>query len=426
MSNPEEQKQPQEEPGEEEEEEETPITTTTRTARVEGLPLDWTQLGSPVGEEMPIRYPHDVAEISSDELEIIIVGTAGQKITFMSDDFYTQCNPNLESLVLRSHLISEIKGIQGFTKLEVLELYDNQLKSLACLEGPGPNLRILDMSYNAIRDMMPVTLCPNLTELYLANNKLKEIKGLKGLKMLRKLDLGANRIRVMDGEELGGMVNLEELWIGKNKIEQIQGLEQLNKLRRLDVQSNRLTTIENLTTQAPILEELYLAHNGIDDEGASMDTGLALDFPNLNVIDMSRNRLTSTTPFAHLEGLEELWISGNQVSGWDDVKPLQEAALAGKQSLETVYLEHNPVASEFEYRKKLAEMLPSLNQIDANLIGGLAAHGMPTTVVQQQRQSNLEMGSLEEQMRQLQTTIVDRAREETEAYKEQEKKDSDS
>ena len=111
----------------------------------------------------------------------------------------------------------------------------------------------------------------------------------------------------------------------------------MNKLRRLDVQSNRLTTIENLTTQAPILEELYLAHNGIDDEGASMDTGLALHFPNLNVIDMSRNRLTSTTPFAHLEGLEELWISGNQVSGWDDVKPLQEAALAGKQSLETVY-----------------------------------------------------------------------------------------
>ena len=436
MSNLEEQKQPHEEPGEEEEEEEgeeeAPITT-TRTARVEGLPLDWTQLGSPV-EDMPIRYPHDVAEISSDELEIIIVGTAGQKITFMSDDFYTKCNPNLESLVLRSHLISEIKGIQGFTKLEVLELYDNQLKSLACLEGPGPNLRILDMSYNAIRDMMPVTLCPNLTELYLANNKLKEIKGLKGLKMLRKLDLGANRIRVMDGEELGGMVNLEELWIGKNKIEQIQGLEQLNKLRRLDVQSNRLTTIENLTTQAPILEELYLAHNGIDDEGASMDTGLALNFPNLNVIDMCRNRLTSTTPFAHLEGLEELWISGNQVSGWEDVKPLQEAALAGKQSLETVYLEHNPVASEFEYRKKLAEMLPSLNQIDANLIGGLAAHGMPTTVVQQRQSNfsnnvtnnNLEMGSLEEQMRQLQTTIVERAREETEAYKEQEKKDSDS
>lgn len=61
----------------------------------------------------------------------------------------------------------------------------------------------------------------------LANNKLKEIKGLKNLKQLKKIDLGANRIRVMDGEELGGLENLEELWIGKNKIEKIEGLEKV-------------------------------------------------------------------------------------------------------------------------------------------------------------------------------------------------------
>mgnify|MGYP000747420639 CR=1 FL=1 len=51
--------------------------------------------------------------------------------------------------------------------------------------------------------------------------------GLKGLVNLRKIDLGANRIRVMDGNELSGLVNLEELWLGKNKIEKIQGLEKV-------------------------------------------------------------------------------------------------------------------------------------------------------------------------------------------------------
>lgn len=130
------------------------------------LPLDWTQLGQDAAEEqLPIRYPEDVTEISPEELDICIVGTAGQKITVMSDDFYKQCNPDLESLVLRSHLIQHIKGIQGFKKLEVLELYDNQLQDLDCLEVPGPNLRVLDMSYNAIRDMSPVGICQNLTEL---------------------------------------------------------------------------------------------------------------------------------------------------------------------------------------------------------------------------------------------------------------------
>lgn len=61
----------------------------------------------------------------------------------------------------------------------------------------------------------------------LANNKLKTIEGLGGLKSLVKIDLGANRIRIMDEKELSCLVNLEELWIGKNKIEEIRGLEKV-------------------------------------------------------------------------------------------------------------------------------------------------------------------------------------------------------
>lgn len=70
------------------------------------------------------------------------------------------------------------------------------------------------------------TLCSDL-----ANNKLKSIAGLGSLVHLKKIDLGANRIRVMDGNELGGLVNLEELWIGKNKIEEIGGLEKVRTVR---------------------------------------------------------------------------------------------------------------------------------------------------------------------------------------------------
>jgi len=171
-------------------------------------------------------------------------------------------------------------------------------------------------------------------------------------------------------EELCGLVNLEELWLGKNKIEHIGGLSKLTKLKRLDVQSNRLTAIENLEALVNTLEELYLAHNGIDDEGAKCETGLALPFTQLNTIDMSRNRLTDTSPFAHLTSLTDLWISGNDIKTYDDVEHLR-----GLTALDTVYLEYNPVASEFEYRMKLAEIVPSLAQIDANMIRG---HGNAT------------------------------------------------
>merc|ERR1719253_623792 len=218
--------------------------------------------------------------------------------------------------------------------------------------------------------MGPASLCPNLQELYIAQNKIKNIRGIKHLKILRKIDLGANRIREMDEEELSGLENLEELWLGKNKIEKIGGLSKLTKLRTLDVQSNRLTRIENLEAQINTLEELYLAHNGIDVEGATCDTGLALPFKELNTIDMSRNRLTDTSPFAHLNSLTDLWISGNDIKSFEDVKHLGVLT-----ELDSVYMEYNPVASEFEYRKKLAELIPSLSQIDANMIGGLAQHG---------------------------------------------------
>jgi protein phosphatase 1 regulatory subunit 7 len=204
----------------------------------------------------------------------------------------------------------------------------------------------------------------------IAQNKIKSISGIRNLTRLRKIDLGANRIRVMDEDELSGLVNLEELWLGKNKIERITGLNSLSKLRRLDVQSNRLTRVEGLEGQVHTLEELYLSHNGINDEGASCPGGLSLMFENLNTIDMSRNRLTSTRPFGHLTSLVDLWISGNDIKTFDDVEDLRRLT-----NLDSVYLEYNPLDKEFEYRKRLAEMIPSLTQIDANKIGGLAAYG---------------------------------------------------
>ncbi len=132
---------------------------------MEGLPLDWTNIGVKADDAVPLRFPHDVAEISPDDTDICIVGTAGQKITQIPKDFSKLCHPKMQSLVLRSHLIQKMQGLDQFTNLEVLELYDNQLQALDSLEGPGPNLRVLDMSYNSIRDMAPVSLCPNLQEL---------------------------------------------------------------------------------------------------------------------------------------------------------------------------------------------------------------------------------------------------------------------
>jgi hypothetical protein len=129
------------------------------------MPVEWTQLGVPAPTPPPKRLPHDVIDISVEEEEIVVVGTAGQKITVMGDDFSSKCNPQLKQLVLRSHQIKKMQGLDLFTSLELLELYDNMIDELSCLEGPSATLTTLDMSYNVIREMAPVAMCTNLTEL---------------------------------------------------------------------------------------------------------------------------------------------------------------------------------------------------------------------------------------------------------------------
>ena len=247
----------------------------------------------------------------------------------------------------------------------------------------------------------------------LANNKIKKIDGLSNLVNLRKIDLGANRIRVMDETQLGGLINLEELWLGKNKIEKIQGLSNLKKLRRLDVQSNRLTYIDGLEGQIDSLEELYLAHNGINDAGVMMGeedgegktkwTGLQLQFKNLTTLDLSKNRLTSCRPFAHIDTLNELWLSLNNISSFDDVEPISRLGTRDGAELTEIYLEHNPVYEDFEYRKKLKEMIPSLIQIDANVIGGTGYGSVISKPAPEQ---------VMEQMRLLQDKVIEKAKEE--------------
>jgi protein phosphatase 1 regulatory subunit 7 len=243
----------------------------------------------------------------------------------------------------------------------------------------------------------------------LANNKIKVISGLEHLTNLRKIDLGANRIRSIDPQQFANLVNLEELWLGKNKIEKIEGLSNLKKLRRLDVQSNRLTAVENLIGLEDTLEELYLAHNGIDDEGAMCPTGLMLNFTQLTTLDMSKNRLTSCKPFIHLTTLSELWVSSNNIADFKDVEPISVLGTRDGACLKEIYMEHNPIYNDFEYRMRLKEIIPSLIQIDANVIGatgyGSVLPKRPEDIV--------------EEMRLLQDKVVQRAKAEKESNEEE-------
>ena len=141
---------------------------------------------------------------------------------------------------------------------------------------------------------------------------------------------------------------------------------------------------------------------------ASQPTGLALPLSKLTVLDLSKNRITSTEPFAHLmTSLEELWLSSNNIENFEQLKFISLAAAncinegeIRQQRLQGIYLEFNPVSEEFEYRKHLAELIgPSLEAIDGVRISGYNVLNQPGAFV-----------SLEDQLRMFQEQAIERAR----------------
>lgn len=61
--------------------------------------------------------------------------------------------------------------------------------------------------------------------------------------------------------------------------------------------------------------------------------------------------------------LEELWMTSTMLSTWQDLEPLKQLP-----NLTCIYLEHSPIAKDPDYEKTLLNMLPKLEQIDANSV----------------------------------------------------------
>lgn len=156
----------------------------------------------------------------------------------------------------------------------------------------------------------------------------------------------------MDG--LQQLTSLQSLWLGKNKIEKIEHVGQMQVLKQLDVQSNRLTALSGLE-ELSSLRELYLAHNRI----VRINTGLPIT-ATLTTIDLSSNGVVSLAGIESQTTLEELWMSSSAIAQYDDLSPL-----CGLTRLTCIYLEHSPLAADYEYRIRLTKMFPSLEQIDA-------------------------------------------------------------
>ncbi|VVB17092.1 unnamed protein product [Arabis nemorensis] len=265
----------------------------------------------------------------------------------------------LKKLSLRQNLIDD-SGVEPLSRwealsdLEELVLRDNKLAKVPDI-SIFAKLLVFDVSFNEITSLQGLSKASStVKELYVSKNEVNKIMEIEHLNDLQILELGSNRLRVMENME--NFTRLEELWLGRNRIKVVD-LCGLNCIKKISLQSNRLTSMKGFE-DCIALEELYLSHNGISKmEGLSA-------LVNLRVLDVSNNKLTSVDDIQNLTKLEDLWLNDNQI---ESLEAITESVAGSKEKLTTIYLENNPCAKSSDYVAVVRQIFPNVEQIDSNL-----------------------------------------------------------
>lgn len=81
--------------------------------------------------------------------------------------------------------------------------------------------------------------------------------------------------------------------------------------------------------------------------------------PNLKVISLSVNKLTTLEDFAYCPMLKELYLRKNEIRDLGELQYLQNLPM-----LDTLWLEENPICGDPRYRQTVISMLPNLTKLD--------------------------------------------------------------
>ena len=97
----------------------------------------------------------------------------------------------LVSLSAKERGIADLDGIEQLARLEVLDLYGNEIRDLSPLAGLR-RLRYLDLGANQVEEVSALSSLKSLQVLLLADNGVTEVSALAGLDSLQSVDLTGN------------------------------------------------------------------------------------------------------------------------------------------------------------------------------------------------------------------------------------------
>uniref|UniRef100_A0A6I8Q2Y0 Leucine-rich repeat-containing G-protein-coupled receptor 5 n=1 Tax=Xenopus tropicalis TaxID=8364 RepID=A0A6I8Q2Y0_XENTR len=145
--------------------------------------------------------------------------------------------PELRTLILNgASQITEFPDLTGTTSLESLTLTGAQLvylPSAVCTQLP--NLQVLDLSYNHIKDLPSFSGCQRLQKIDLRHNEVYEIRSttFQQLVGLRSLDLSSNHLTSFPVTGLHGLTHLK--LTGNSALQDLIPSEHFPKLRVMEM-----------------------------------------------------------------------------------------------------------------------------------------------------------------------------------------------
>ena len=199
-------------------------------------------------------------------------------------------------LNLENKGISNINGIEKFSKLSGIYLSDNNIENIECLSNFDGDLMRIALTNNKVKDVS--SLCC-FNEVYLSGNPI-EI----GLDKLTKLSyLNLDNCNLTELLQISQLYNLGSLCLSNNNIEDVSCLKDLN-IYDINLSGNKnLRGIENLTN----LRTINLRGCSLDNNSLTYLTGLT----KLNYLDLSNNNITDASELKKLN-INHLVLSENK------------------------------------------------------------------------------------------------------------------
>lgn len=154
-----------------------------------------------------------------------------------------QGESRLRLLSLQHNLISGLESLrrQNFPFLVFLDVYDNQLERISCLDVLL-NLRVLLLGKNRIKKIEGLENLTKIEVLDLHGNQILDVGGLNTLSELKVLNLAGNQIRNIGVVDLQALKSLEELNLRRNRIKKLLAFGETPNLQKLFLSNNDLQT----------------------------------------------------------------------------------------------------------------------------------------------------------------------------------------